>query len=91
MKARSILLAAAAWSLTSSAPAQPAKNEDGAKANAASKPQQPVILASADRVASGPGEETRTAPSKHRAARVTTCRCGGDPRSQPQAETEPEQ
>jgi hypothetical protein len=46
----------------------------------------PVVLASADQVRSpAPASEaTPPAPVKHRAARVTTCRCGDQIAEQPE-------
>jgi len=79
MRAGSFVTAVAALTLASVATAEPPK---------AAAPQArpaPVVLASADEVVQAPRpvEHSEAAPVKHRAMRVTTCRCG-DPQTQPQ-------
>jgi len=85
MNARLSIIAAAAVALATAATAQSAKTPP-AQANSAPKHPAPVVLASADHLAGpAPVSEATTAPAKpHRAARVTTCRCGGDPQPAPQ-------
>lgn len=45
--------------------------------------QHDLVLASADLKAPAPAANPQAAaPTRHRTARVTTCRCGGDPQPQ---------
>jgi hypothetical protein len=85
MHVRFVTIAAAVTALASSAAAEPAKTSASQPEAPAQQPR-PVVLASADHVANpAPAPEASPAAGKpHRAARVTTCRCGGDP--QPQQE-----
>jgi hypothetical protein len=74
------MFASVAMLLGTAAPAEPAK----APAQNASQPvNRPgsVMMASADPVRTPtPGDQSTTPPKPHRAARVTTCRCG-DPQA----------
>ena len=86
MHARYVTAAAAALALATSVAAEPPKSSAPQ-----SEPRQthsaPVVLASADHVATTPPSEAAQDSAKpHRAARVTTCRCGGDPQPEPQDE-----
>ena len=82
MHVRFTIFAAAALTLAATAVAQPAD----APATAADRPSSrpaPVILASAGHVASPGAADTGQAPPKRqRAARITTCRCGGEPQAE---------
>jgi hypothetical protein len=83
MHARSVIIAAAALALATNATAQSAKTPR--QSNPAPTHPAPVVLASADHIASAPATDAAPAqPKPHRAARVTTCRCGGDPQPAPQ-------
>jgi hypothetical protein len=83
MRVRSLIMAASALMLPGSAMAEPAKLP---QPRPAARPA-PVILASADQ---GTGqsplqEQAASTPVKRpRAARTTTCRCGGAPHSETQ-------
>jgi len=83
MSARLMIIAAA---LTAASPAiaEPAKPQ-GAQATPPSRPPAELVLASAETTQSpAPTADQQTpAPVRHRAARVTTCRCG-DPQPQDQ-------
>lgn len=87
MHARFLTIAVAALAIAGVAAAQPAKPADTPKDKPSSR-VAPVVLASAEQVVGtsiGANQPTATVPAKRpRAARVTTCRCGGDP--QPQQE-----
>jgi hypothetical protein len=80
MFARSGMIAAAAMLVCASAAAQPVKTAEADGAKPSSRPA-PVVLASADHVpGTMPTPDSGAVPPKRpRAARVTTCRCGGDP------------
>lgn len=68
--AASILVAGSATAAPPNPPAKPAAQQ--------SKAPAPVILASADRLPSpAPADPAASQPKPHRAARVTSCRCGG--------------
>jgi hypothetical protein len=83
MHARFVTIAAAALTLSTSASAEPPKSP--APQNAAQAHPAPVVLASADHVGTpAPVAEVPAQAKPHRAARVTTCRCGGDPQPEPQ-------
>lgn len=83
MHARSVIIAAAALALATSAIAQSAKTQ-APQPNSTQTHPAPVVLASADHMASAPVGDAAPAQAKpHRAARVTTCRCG-DPQPAPQ-------
>jgi len=73
-----------ATALAAAAGAQPVKTPAQVTGQAPIR-TAPVVLASADRVTPPtPSADPVVAPVKRRAARVTTCRCGGDPRPEPQ-------
>ena len=79
MQIRFMMVAAAALGLSASAFADPATPAEQDTAQPASKPAR-VVLASAEPVqapdAVAEPQQSQT-PVKRRAARVTTCRCGG--------------
>ena len=79
MHARIVTIAAAALlAATSGMAAEPVKKP----VPEAKQPQtrsSPVILASADQVSPDAAPSAAAPPIKRRAARITTCRCGGDP------------
>lgn len=80
MHARIVTIVAATLLLDTSAIAAEPVKKPAPQAKQTQTRSTPVVLASADQVA--PSEATTDAapaPVKHRAARVTTCRCGGDP------------
>jgi hypothetical protein len=81
MTARLMIIAAAALMAGTSAIAEPAKPENR-QSNPPSRPPAALVLASAEEAQpSGPAaDQPSPAPVKHRAARVTTCRCG-DPQT----------
>jgi len=84
MTARLLFAGAAALSITCAAsaadPSKPESRDSGSPAS-----QQQLVLASVDVKAPAPDTNAQTpAPTRHRTARVTTCRCGGD--VQPQAD-----
>jgi hypothetical protein len=86
MHARFVTVAAVALSLTTSASAEPPK-APAPQPNPAQAHVAPVVFASADHV--GTPAQVTDAPAQakpHRAMRVTTCRCGGDPQPEPQDE-----
>jgi hypothetical protein len=75
MHARFVSIAAAAVALATSVAAEPPK---APPPQPTTQPHPaPVVLASADHVATPDGTQAPAKP--HRTARVTTCRCGGDP------------
>ena len=81
MHVRFSIFAAATLTLAATAVAQPAHAPTAAD-RPSSRPA-PVILASADHVASPGAADTGQAPPKRpRAARITTCRCGGEPQAE---------
>lgn len=86
MQARLVTIAAAVLMLgarvAAEPPKAPAPQSSASRAHAA---PAPLVLASADHVAA-PGDESTTAPVHHRAARATTCRCGGEPQPDSQEE-----
>lgn len=85
MHARLVIIAAAASALATSAIGQSTKTPPPQPNSTQVRPA-PVVLASADHVESAPVTDATQAPTKpHRAARVTTCRCG-DPQPAPQDE-----
>ena len=79
-----LMIMVSAVAITAGAGAQPVKTP----AQVTNQPPirtAPVVLASADHVSPPtPVADPVAAPVKRRAARVTTCRCGGDPRPEPQ-------
>ncbi|HZC38430.1 MAG TPA: hypothetical protein VE221_07125 [Sphingomicrobium sp.] len=83
MHARFIMIAAAALAAGTAAPAEPTKAPAKDAAQQTNHPA-PVLLASADQVAA-PASTDQASSSQakpHRAARVTTCRCGGQTEEQ---------
>jgi hypothetical protein len=84
MHARFLMIAAVALMAESAAPAEPAKAPAQAPARPVGHSAPPVMLASADQVPTpGPADQAASTPAKpHRAARVTTCRCGGQTEEQ---------
>jgi hypothetical protein len=83
MRTRVLIVTAAALILPGSASAEPAKLPQTRPAARAA----PVVLASADQLAGQPQLPAQTAASpvkRPRAARATTCRCGGVPQSETQ-------
>jgi hypothetical protein len=82
MHARFMIMAAA-LSLAAGTGAQPVKTP--AQVNGQEPIRTPVVLASADHVTPPtPTADPVATPVKRRAARVTTCRCGGEPQPEPQ-------
>jgi hypothetical protein len=81
MTARLMIIAAAALMAGTSATAEPAK-PDNQQANPPSRPPAALVLASAEEAQpqAPAADQPSPAPVKHRAARVTTCRCG-DPQA----------
>lgn len=78
MQARIVTFAAAALLLsTGTIAAEPVK-KPAPQAKQTQTRSPPVVLAAADQV-SAEATSVTPAPVKHRAARITTCRCGGDP------------
>ena len=77
MNARFSIIGAAILLIGAAASADPAETPPQGGAKPANSPAR-VVLASADQVrAPAPaGDQVTPAPVKHRAARVTTCRCG---------------
>ena len=83
MHLRFVAIAVAAFSLSAPAAAEPAKSAQAPRRPIASAP---LMLASADRVATPVKTQPETGPAKHaRVARATSCRCG---EVQPQAEAQ---
>ena len=78
MHVRLVIIAAAAITSASVVAAEPAKAPAKDAAQSVNRPA-PVILASADHLPTPtPSDPAAASQSKpHRAARVTTCRCGG--------------
>jgi hypothetical protein len=78
------MIMVSATALAAAAGAQPVKTPAQVASQAPIR-TTPVVLASADHVTPpAPVADPVAAPVKRRAARVTTCRCGGDPRPEPQ-------
>jgi hypothetical protein len=78
MRIRQMMLAAATLSLAATAFAQPVKSP-AAKTGQTTGQSAPIVVASADEVATPPvtDQQQASAPAKPvRHARVTTCRCG---------------
>ncbi len=79
MHARFVTIAAAVLlSGTSASAAEPVK-KPAPQAKQTQTRSTPVVLASADQVSPDATSDATPPPVKRRAARVTTCRCGGDP------------
>jgi len=86
MRARLLIMTASALMLPGSALAEPAKMP---QTPPAARPA-PVILASADQLAGQrqlPAQAAAVPVKRPRAARATTCRCGGEP--QPETPEQP--
>lgn len=79
MHARIVTIAAAALLASTSAMAAGPVKKPVPEAKQPQTRANPVILASADQVSSETASSAAPPPVKHRAARITTCRCGGDP------------
>ena len=86
MCARFVTFAAAALLVASSAIAAEPNKAPEPHAKQTQTRSSPVVLASADQVAPDAAPEAAPPPAKRRAARVTTCRCGGDPQPQQREE-----
>jgi hypothetical protein len=85
MHARFVMIAAVALAASTAAFAEPAKAPAQSAAQPANRPTPAVLLASADQVrAPAPSDQATPQPKPHRAARVTTCRCGGQTEEQPE-------
>ena len=86
MHARFVTVAVAALTLSTSTSAEPPKAPVPQATPTQAHPA-PVVLASADRVGTpAPVTEAPGQAKPHRAARITTCRCGGEPQPEPQDE-----
>jgi hypothetical protein len=82
MHARLLMFAAVGMTLGTAAPADPPKPAAQNTSQPSNRPP-PVMLASADPVRTpGPSDQSTTPAKPHRAARVTTCRCGGQTEEQ---------
>ena len=87
MHARIVTIAAAALLVSASANAAEPAKKPTPQAKQTQTRSSPVVLASAEEVSPGPNPEAAQPPVKRRAARVTTCRCGGDPQpAQPEGQ-----
>jgi hypothetical protein len=86
MHARFVMIAAIALTAGTAAPAEPPTTQAQGAPHPANRPAPPVMLASADQVPTpAPADQGASGPAKpHRAARVTTCRCGGQTAEQPE-------
>jgi len=84
MSARSFVIAATALAIGTAVAAEPPK-APVKDATPQVSHSAPVILASADQVRTPApaADQANPAPAKHRAARVTTCRCGDQVEEQP--------
>ena len=90
---RTRLIAVAAFlAVGSEAHAEPAKTPAVQADQPQRAPAKPVVLAAAETVKATVGDSAQAAPtqSKHRIARVTTCRCG-DPGPGETTDGNPEQ
>jgi hypothetical protein len=82
MHVRLLMIAAVGSTLGTAAPADPPKPAVQNASQPASRPA-PVMLASAEPVRTPSPSDQATTPAKpHRAARVTSCRCGGQTEEQ---------
>jgi len=86
MFARFVTFAAAALVIASGAIAAEPNKAPEARAKQSHTRSAPVVLASADQVAPDAAPEATPPPVKRRTARVTPCRCGGDPQPQQREE-----
>jgi hypothetical protein len=86
MHARFVMIAAVSLAAGTAAPAaEPTKPSAQQAAEPANRPAPQVLLASADQVrAPTPSDQANSPAKPHRAARVTTCRCGGQTEEQPE-------
>jgi hypothetical protein len=85
MHARFVMIAAVALAAGTAASAEPTKASAQPAAQPANRPAPTVLLASADQVrAPAPSDQANPPAKPHRAARVTTCRCGGQTEEQPE-------
>jgi hypothetical protein len=85
MHARFVMIAAVALAGGTAAPAEPTNAPAQTAAQPANRPAPTVLLASADQVrAPAPSDQANPTAKPHRAARVTTCRCGGQTEEQPE-------
>jgi hypothetical protein len=85
MFARFLMIAAASTLVAGVAFAEPARPA-ASQPNSSSAHPAPVVLASADPLNPAPPQAQSNAAPKHRALRVTNCRCGD-----PQTQTEEQQ
>jgi hypothetical protein len=84
MRARIVPIAAAVLlASTSGMAAEPVKKPTPQPKQTQTR-SVPVILASADEVSPATAPDAAPQPVKHRAARVTTCRCGDPQPAQPE-------
>ncbi|HEY8434076.1 MAG TPA: hypothetical protein VIK68_05620 [Sphingomicrobium sp.] len=84
-----ILLIAAATSISGSAFAAEAPKVPVEQASQPQRSNPPIVLASTDIVPTPtPGAQQSATPVKHRVARVTTCRCGDQPATDPEGQPE---
>ncbi len=85
MHARFVMIAAVALAAGTAASAEPAKAPAQPATQPANRSATAVLLASADQVRSpAPSDQASPQSKPHRAARVTTCRCGGQTEEQPE-------
>ena len=83
MHAPFMMIAALALAAGTAASAEPTKASAQPAAQPANRPAPTVLLASADQVrAPAPSDQANPPAKPHRAARVTTCRCGGQTEEQ---------
>lgn len=83
MHARIVTIAVAALLASGAMAAEPAKKPVPHSKQTQTR-STPVVLASADQVSPAASPDAVPGPVKHRAARVTTCRCGDPQVVQPQ-------
>jgi len=79
MRARLLMVAVAGLAVTAAAAAEPPK-APVRKAEQPTEQPAPVLVAAADQVRAEPAAQPQpqaAAPVKRRAARVSSCRCGG--------------
>jgi hypothetical protein len=84
MKSRVAIIALTMLAAGTAAAAEPPKASAQAPAQQPNRPAR-VMLASAEQVpAPAPADQANPQSPKHRAARVTTCRCGDQAAEQPE-------
>ena len=83
MHARIVTIAAVALLGSGAMAAEPVK-KPVPQAKQSQTRSTPVVLASADQVSREASPDAGPGPVKHRAARITTCRCGDPQVVQPQ-------